>query len=318
MTSEAKSIDYKTCLGQIMNKDMATPLDVNELAKLRKTITKEIAIWLTSMEKTGNGWILFEIAYLYSANGLLGKSKGAEKKSAEYHERAAEGGNVYAMQCLAGCYYMGKGVKRDMTQCYKWNLKAAELGNPDAMANLATLYCNGFGVKRNFDEALKWNNKGADIGHQGCLFNLGLAYVQGFGVKKNVAKGFEYHIKAAGLGCVPAMSSIGAMYYEGRDIEPDYKKAYEWFVKAATYGDMGAMMHLFIMCSEGSPSGQEIQPNPSKAFFWATKAYEINPNDPYVAYNLSLCYTEGIGTPKDEAKGTELLELAEKNGLEKQ
>lgn len=62
---------------------------------------------------------------------------------------------------LGFMYQQGYGVTRDNTKAIEWYRKAAELGNVKALNNLGNIYSSGNDIEKNNTEALKWYRKAA-------------------------------------------------------------------------------------------------------------------------------------------------------------
>lgn len=84
--------------------------------------------------------------------------------------RAAESGDVPAMQKIAGYYEAGFGVEKSPAQAQFWRgkaevtmaqeqLRAANAGDIEAMSAVAARYDAGLGVNRDFQQAAAWRGK---------------------------------------------------------------------------------------------------------------------------------------------------------------
>jgi S1-C subfamily serine protease len=80
--------------------------------------------------------------------------------------RAASLGNTEVLYFLAGMYYQGRGVERDLVQAAKFMMQGAEHGDAVAQNALAIMYENGQGVPRDYVEALKWHDIAATTGEE--------------------------------------------------------------------------------------------------------------------------------------------------------
>ena len=70
--------------------------------------------------------------------------------------RKASSGHLHEELELAGDYYIGKGVARDIVQAAYWYKKAADQGDPGAQVEIGYFYLTGTGVKQDDAEALRW------------------------------------------------------------------------------------------------------------------------------------------------------------------
>jgi TPR repeat protein len=132
--------------------------------------------------------------------------------------------------------------KPNYEEAIKLWIKAADVGDVEAMNNLGGMYYKGEGQpgnKPNLKEAIKWSKKAADAGHVDAMFNLGGMYHHGEGQpgnKPNYKEALKWYKKAAGLGHAGAMFNLGWMYDKGEGqpgSKPNYKEALKWYTKAA-------------------------------------------------------------------------------------
>lgn len=56
-------------------------------------------------------------------------------------------------------YTHGQGVRKDYAEAMRWYRKAADKGDVVAMQNIAIFYEGGFGVPKSTAEAAKWRAK---------------------------------------------------------------------------------------------------------------------------------------------------------------
>ncbi|GBC07421.1 hypothetical protein RclHR1_07450009 [Rhizophagus clarus] len=272
------------------------------------------------------------------------KGKGIEKnleKAFYWYQKAAENGNVVAMDNLVICYYNGEGVEKNLEKAFYWCQKAAENGNENSMGNLANCYKNGEGTEKNSEKSFYWYQKAAENGHVKAMDFLGICYENGEGTEKNLEKTFYWYQKAAENGYNKAMNNLAMCYENGRGTEKDFKSpfteknfevSFYWYQKAANNGDVIAINNL-ANCYE---NGEGTEKNLEKAFYWYQKAAENgleramnylanfyyngegteknfenafywfhkdaeNGNE-IAMYNLAICYKNGEGTEKNLEK----------------
>lgn len=96
----------------------------------------------------------------YSGDGV---EKDVKKAVALWTEMA-ELGEGNAQDSLAKCYYTGDGVKKDLMKTVFWITKAAEQGHSEAQCFLAMLYATGEGVGLDSIKAVLWATKAAEQG----------------------------------------------------------------------------------------------------------------------------------------------------------
>ncbi len=95
------------------------------------------------------------------------------------YQRAAKGGNEYAMFNMGTMYYTGQGVKRSWVEAMKWYRQAAAKGLPDAENAVGDMYQLGESVRPNPAQAVKWFLLAAGQGHPPAQSSLGIIYSTG-------------------------------------------------------------------------------------------------------------------------------------------
>ena len=144
-----------------------------------------------------------------------------------------------AMRGLGYMYLDGKAVERDIEKGVEWYTKAADLGDISAMNNLGNLYKTGEEVVRDGEKveqdgekAIEWYTKAADSGNTSAMYNIGYMYMEGEAVEQDGEKAIEWYTKAVDLGNTDVMDDLGYMYAKGEGVEQDDDKALEWYVKS--------------------------------------------------------------------------------------
>jgi len=162
--------------------------------------------------------------------------------------RLAERGSAGAQVLLAGMYLRGEGgVARDERRAAEWLEKAALQGNVYAEMTLGDLYENGRGVPKNAAIAADWRTKAATRGNVRAQELLGKMYLDGNGVAKDRGKA-EYWLNRAALegGDAQAQYLLARMHLEGGVAAPNPDLANHLLGKAAAQGHEEAteMLHL--------------------------------------------------------------------------
>lgn len=170
-------------------------------------------------------------AYKYSK-----KDKTAYSKAFQLFKKAADLGNVEALNSLGNMYCRGDGIPKDYKKAFELYEQAAEQGSGWAMYNLGLMYSDGMGMRADYLKAVELYEKAADLGNVDALNNLGIMYAQGQGVAKNIQKAIELYEKAAEQGCGLAMHNLGYLYFIGEGVKIDHEKAVEFYEKAIECG----------------------------------------------------------------------------------
>ena len=115
-----------------------------------------------------------------------------------WFERAAQGGNLMAVNMVGRCFDQGWGVAKSVYMAEMWFRKAAERGLDWGMYNLATLLTLGEGdVPEDKLAAFHWFRKAADLGHVKSLNILGGFYEDGWVVSPDRTVARDYYRRAA-------------------------------------------------------------------------------------------------------------------------
>lgn len=268
---------------------------------------EEAASWYLKAAEAGNVRAMNELAGLY----LIGQGiEQSEKESTNWNRKAAETGDGEGMCSLGFAYANGWGIRKNSKEAMRWFLKAAEAGNCTAMNQLGEIYTTGTGVKQSTREAVKWYHKSAKAGDETALFILGMKYNEGSGVRKNYKEAVKWYRKAVESGFAWGMNLLGKMYEDGTGVEQDDKEAVKWYRKAAEAGDHEGMCNLGAAYAKGTG----VKKNNKQAANWYRKAAEEgNAN----AMNLlAVLYDSGVGVEQDFKEALKWYRKAAKAGNE--
>ena len=131
-----------------------------------------------SIEKSKNDdWFDEAKKYYYDYNIALEEYKNKNYTNAfKLLYSLAKGGDPRAQSDIAGMYFNGWGVVKDLKLAFQWYKKSSLNGNPYAQYKLGDMYWNGLGVTTNTDTAQIWWKKAADNGYKDAQFNLPYQY----------------------------------------------------------------------------------------------------------------------------------------------
>ena len=186
-------------------------------------------------------------------------------------QKAAEQGDLQAMQALASCYCFGDGVQKDEKKAFDWMLKAAKGGYATAQKELGSYYRDGIGVSVDHVRESEWYLTAADAGNADAQNNIAWNYVEGRGVEKSYANAVKYFELGARQGNVDAMSGLAYMRFRPFDgSAPDYEDAGYWYEKSAEKGHQASQKMLSSMYFKGIGVCYDEQ----KATYWMELAIE--------------------------------------------
>lgn len=228
---------------------------------------------------------------------MLGRAQDAGRNYVDAranYQKAADGGNMYALTNLAWFSIYGTDGPVDIEKGKSMFEQAAGAGNAYAQASLGWLYREGYGgVPQDYAEALRLYTASANQGYANAMATLGWFYREGNGVPKDFDQSLSWYQKAAEGGDANAMSSLGWAYQNGLGTTQDYLEAKKWYEKAANVGDSYSMALLGWFYDVGNGVPQDY----AQARNWYEMA--ANAGSAYAMGNLSRLYDFGLGTKAD-------------------
>lgn len=218
---EATSANY---LGHIYEDGFLVPQDIDKAIEYYK-----IAVEQDHPKAQYNlGRLLIE--------GLFGAPKD-EKLAIDLLERAAQQGNLNAMENLGICAYEGKGMPVDMKRARMLFEKCAREGLPQSQYDFALMNLNGNGGQVNYKAAEYWYTKvldsGIDVLVRNAKWNLALMYSNN---TKEYTKAFPLWTLFAKEGNAEAQYNLGLFYAKGWAVPQDNNIAKYWIGEAAKQG----------------------------------------------------------------------------------
>lgn len=186
---------------------------------------------------------------------MLLDGNGVERDPAAalyWFERAAQGGNLMAVNMVGRCFEQGWGVPPSASLAEMWFRKAAERGLDWGMYNLATLLTLGeSGVPQDKPAAFYWLREAAERGHAKSINLLGGFYEDGWVVRANRATARDHYRRAAIAGDFRGQFNYARFLLE----EGDLLGALHWLrlvPETATPAFLRKMMEFLATFSHGT------------------------------------------------------------------
>ena len=162
--------------------------------------------------------------------------------------RHAENNNPVAICLLGECYGGGKlGLVPSNKKAVRCFQRAADLGNITAMNHLGIAYVKGSGVKLDKKKAAAYYRMAADRGDAEAQFNFGNCLAGGNGVAQDHAEARRFFELAANQGYTEAEHNLGCVYAKGYGVAPNAAEAASWLERAATKGYERASTALAVV-----------------------------------------------------------------------
>jgi TPR repeat protein len=269
--------------------------------------------------------------------------EGRHAKAIELAKPLVEKGNADAIYLMGYAYETGQGIEASRESALEYYRKAAATGHKDATYRLSFIllasedeaersqarealekaskedpavagrilgeaYLRGRLTKEaDYDKTVFWWTQAADAGDIPSLLLLARLNEGQFGFadKKDAKKALGFYAKAAGLSDAPSMVALGSRLLNGEKDIRDEKAGREWLKKAIDAKEYSAYLAL-----------GDFEENVKKDLKAALALYERGKDAGQVDCILRAAdaYTEGKGTDKDPARGSDLLENAAKAG----
>lgn len=194
-------------------------------------------------------------------------------------KKAAEAGNLDAMDRMGLVYTMGVPGKIDNDEALKWYLKAAEAGDVSAMVHCGDLYINNVLHERTApkepERAIDWYKKAAGQGSAKAALELGKLYSNGKDVKQDGPAAVKWLEQAAACSSddektwtTRARTTLAEMYEKGSGVACDEAAAARWYRESAMHGDWDGMYHFAQRCETGRGVSQDTV----EAYAWYSLA----------------------------------------------
>lgn len=130
------------------------------------------------------------VGMLYAARCYLALDE--KVKATYWMKKAAEKGNIYAMNEYGEMLELGNGVTQDIGD-FQWYYMASLRGNDFAMYNLSCLYYDGWGSDP--ITGFKWLIISAELGNSFSIQALAYCYQPGVEISKSLQRSLTWHEK---------------------------------------------------------------------------------------------------------------------------
>ncbi len=263
---------------------------------------------MTHLAEQGDPFYQYSLGRYYEVSN--------DKKSVEWHRRAASSGFRRSMTRLGEYYYHGRSGKPDHREAMKWYQRAfadpqsTDEDEASALYHAGGILLAGTAVQRDIDRGLELISRAASHGNSWAWVHLGHVYTAGIDnvVESNYEKAFRCYKRADDLDNPTASFHLGMAHEEGRGVTRNYPEALKLYRQAARRAWPPAMTRIGIFYQYGFAVEKDI----SQASEWYQRAADLG--DPVALNNLGGMYELGLGFKKDRAKAVGLYERAAANG----
>ncbi len=180
-------------------------------------------------------------------DGMEAYHRGDYAKARTLYQAAADKGDPAGKHLMAGLYYQGHGVKKDIDKALALFKEAASSDYIPSIANLGVMYMTGDGVEQDYKMAFNYYLKAAELGDLQSAFNVGQFYRNGVGVNQSNDKAAYWYKLAAEQGDHQAQHEYGLLFAKGNGVPLDYVQAYAWINMPAEAGDGQAIKNKALL-----------------------------------------------------------------------
>ena len=240
-------------------------------------------------------------------NALAWYLLSLEANNLTYLKRAAEGGNVQALnawgtitltQALQNTGVDTNDVDKIIAKSFGYFKNAAAQGDANGQYNLGMCYLHGYGCVRDQDLAFNSFRASALAGHPEAINNIGGFYRDGVVVEKNLEQAARWFKKSADLGNAYGQLNYALALQRGEGVPRDIAAAVAIFKASAEQGQAEAM-NAYGMCFL---TGDGVEKMPGEAVGWFRRSAQLG--FPPAMDNLASCYKLGVGVREDETEST--------------
>lgn len=268
--------------------------------------------WYEKAAKQGNAEAQYRLGKLYDPRGFSDlKPKKREKNQAtalHWFEKAAEQNHGETLHRLGELYAEGGGAQPDPWKSFSYFEKAAELGHADSQAKLGYLLYTGAPL-----DPSTCGNAPAPAGNPIALGKIhGKIQWTSCTADKNPSAAATWWEKAASQGLAYAKYNLAIVYRTGDGATKDAARAFKLFEAVARLGDPeslkpGSAVDLIFtldyvfeaqaFVGDMYSNGEGTPKDDAKAVTWYQKA--ASSGNAHAQQNLGVAYLRGEGVAAD-------------------
>ena len=236
-------------------------------------------------------------------NALAWYLLSMEKNDLKLLKRAAEGGNVQAMnawgtiqltEALANPGSNPDEAMRIQQRCFSMFKRAADMKDPNGYYNLGMCYMNGYGVEKDADMAYDCFKFASEAQHPEAMNNVGAFFRDGMVVEKDLATAARWFKRSADFGNSYGQLNYGLALQRGEGVAADSAAAVKLFKASAEQGNAAAM-DAYGMCLY---KGDGVPKNEFSAVGWYRRSAALGCAE--AMENLAFCSAMGVGGMKPD------------------
>lgn len=291
VAADAGSADAQALLGYILTNG---PEDLRDLPRARALYEQSAAAGCSQ------GHLGLALAILHSA-----ETEDAREIAASHLKEATKGGLGTAFDILGRMSEAGAGVPQDMGAAARYYRQAAERNIVGAQARYGLFLLEGVGVELHYGRAETWLRRAALNGDAESAALLGDLYAKGGELPPNLMEAASWYRLAAEQKHGGAARALGLLYLTGNGVHRDPDVATHWFRVASESGDHHADADFGNLILTGASATDDQKQALKERFERAAEKGDL-----VGAFNLGVCFAEGVGSTQDAAEAARWMQKA--------
>ncbi|AAW60490.1 SEL1-like repeat protein [Gluconobacter oxydans] len=291
IAADAGSPDAQALLGYILTNG---PEDLRDLTQARSWYDRSAAAGCSQ------GHLGVALSILHEAHSDEDLSAAARHLTA-----ATKGGLGTAFDILGRMYESGSGVPRDLGKAASYFHQAAERNIVTAQARYGLMLLEGTGTPRHYGRAETWLKRAAANGDTQSAALLGDLCANGGDLPPNLVESAKWYRLAAEQKHAGAARALGLLYLTGNGVHQDPDVAAHWFKVASEAGDAHADADFGNLILAGASATPD-----EKQALHARFEKAAEKGDLVGAYNLGVCFAEGVTGTKDGREAARWMQKA--------
>lgn len=277
---------------------------IHEEQRYQMADPEKALYWYRHAVARGNLDAQYRITELSSTTETNPEDKNAEQQRLALLIQNAGQGHSNSQYQLAQ-YYLTDSAAQDLVQGIHYLFLAAQQDHLAANQQIADDYARGQRLPQDQTQALQFIKRCISLGDQKGLYDYYAGVLQGRIDTDQRQRVFQ-HLMQQSKEHADAHSKtlIGLAYFHGWYVDKNETMAFRYWSEAANTQHPPALCMIAALYFEQHLVAYE----PQKAFELYQAAFQLSSDDAYAQMGLALCYLNGIGTVKDTAKATRMIQ----------
>ncbi len=301
-----KAISYLEKAFRLGSDDAAYHLgQIHEGEAYQQADPEKALYWYRHAVARGNLDAQYHITELSSTEDHQNETAAETQRLALLIQNAGQG-HANSQYQLAQ-YYLTDSATQDLVQGIHYLFLAAQQDHLAANQQIANSYARGQILPQDLTQSLQFIKRCISLADQKGLYDYYAGVLQGRIDTDQRQRVFQHLLQQSKEHAdAHAKTLIGLAYFHGWYVDKNETMAFRYWAEAANSQHAPALCMIAALYFEQHLVANE----PQKAFELYQAAYQLSPDDVSARMGLALCYLNGVGTVKDIAKATQMIQNA--------